>query len=349
MQLKQNVHQALLRGAYQSRAYRLIEKLSGSLGTILMLHRVVRDKEECLDQYLAVTASHLDRTIAHFRRLGLEFVSVPDVAAALAGKKRFDGRAVALTFDDGYRDNLTRALPILEKHQIPATIYVVSGAPDRTMDVWHLRLEHIIRRSSSLSLAGLGLEETLSLSAPGEKKAAYARLTDIAFREFARFKAFLFDLLPASRVSDEQLMEEMFLSWEELRGLARHPLITIGAHTESHPILAQLSEEEAFGEMVRGRARITKELNCPADHFAYPYGRKCECGPREFRLAARAGFTTAVTTRYGEIYQEHSQHPHCLPRMNFGGPVEHIADAVLDVFGTRTAISKRCFTPVVTD
>jgi peptidoglycan/xylan/chitin deacetylase (PgdA/CDA1 family) len=121
-----------------------------------------------------------------------------------------------------------------------------------------------------------------------------------------------------------------------------------GAHTESHPVLASLGEEEALGEMVRGRTRITQELGCPADHFAYPYGRKAECNSREFQLAALAGFTTAVTTRYGAIYREHRHYPHCLPRMKFGGPVERVDDAMLDVLGIRTALSKHCFAPVVT-
>ena len=183
MQMKQHLQQALLRGAYQSGAYHLIEKVSGGIGAILMLHRVVRDKKECLDQHLTVTASYLDETLGHFRRSGIQLVSMSDFAAALAGERIIDGRAVALTFDDGYRDNLTLALPILEKHQAPATIYVVSGAPDRTMDVWHLRLEYLIRRSSCLSLRGLGLEDTLSLGSFDEKKAAYAQLADIAFQD----------------------------------------------------------------------------------------------------------------------------------------------------------------------
>jgi len=347
--MKHLLRQALLGGAYQSGAYRLIERVSGGIGAILMLHRVVGEKKECLDQHLTVTTSYLDQTLAHFRRLGLQFVSMSDVAAALAGKKTLDGRAVALTFDDGYRDNLTLALPILAKYQAPATIYVVSGAPDGIMDVWYLRLEELIRRSSCLSLRGLGLEETLSLGTFDEKKAAYARLTDIAFRDLTRFKAFLLELLPASRLADSQLTEEKFLSWKELKVVAGHPLITIGAHTASHPVLAALSEEEAFGEMVRGRARIMQELGCAADHFAYPYGRKGECDSREFQLAGRAGFATAVTTRYGAIYRKHRHHPHCLPRMKFGGPVERVADAVLDVLGIRTALSKQCLAPVATD
>ena len=122
--MKHHLQQALLTGAYRSGAYRLIEKVSGGIGAILMLHRVVGDKKECLDQHLTVTTSHLDETLAQFRRLGLRLVSMSDIAAALVGEKILDGRAVALTFDDGYRDNLTLALPILEKHQAPATIYV---------------------------------------------------------------------------------------------------------------------------------------------------------------------------------------------------------------------------------
>jgi len=343
------LRQALLNGAYQTGAWRLIERSFGGMGAILMGHRVVKKKEESLAQYLTVTESFLDQTIAHLRRLGMQFVSMSDLVAVLRGKKSLAGRAVVLTFDDGYRDNLTLALPILEKHQVPATLYAASGAFDRTMDVWYLRLEYIINRSERLSLAGAGLPDTLPLGTIAEKIAAYAKATDVAHRDIARFKAYLFELLPASKVPDEQLIEEKFMNWQELQFLARHPLITIGAHTESHAVLAALSEESALDEMIRGRDRLTQMLGCPIEHFAYPYGGKTECGAREFRLAERARFVTAVTTRYGNIYREHRNHLQCLPRMTLGGPVERTADMLLDLSGTRMTLSKSCLSRVVTD
>jgi peptidoglycan/xylan/chitin deacetylase (PgdA/CDA1 family) len=346
--MKHLFRQSLLQGVYRSGAHRFIANSFGVLGAILMIHRVVRRKADSLALYLTATESHIEETILTLRKLGISFVSMSDLSAILRGEKMSSGRVVALTFDDGYIDNLTFGLPILEKYGVPATVYVASGAPDRTMDVWFLRLERLLRDRERLSLHDMGSDETLELGTIRQKNAAYARLTDVAHQDIASFKTFLDTLLPVSQLSDAALADEHFLDWNGLRRLSEHPLITVGAHTDSHAVLKTMSDEGAFGEMIRGRDRLTQELERSIDHFAYPYGGAAECGPREFELARRAGFETAVTTRYGNIYRQHRHHLHCLPRMTLGGPVERLADTVLDVSGTRTVLSRQVLSRVVT-
>jgi peptidoglycan/xylan/chitin deacetylase (PgdA/CDA1 family) len=105
------------------------------------------------------------------------------------------------------------------------------------------------------------------------------------------------------------------MSWDEIREMAQDPLVTIGAHTKDHYAIAKLSEEEVMDQMVGSADRIEHELGTRPAHFAYPYGDPGSAGPRDFVLAERAGFKTAVTTRKGMLFDGHRSHLTALPRV----------------------------------
>jgi peptidoglycan/xylan/chitin deacetylase (PgdA/CDA1 family) len=116
----------------------------------------------------------------------------------------------------------------------------------------------------------------------------------------------------------------LIMSWDELRELAKDPLVTIGAHTKSHLALAKLSEADARAEMAESIARIERELGRPCRHFSYPYGCAKSAGPREFRIAEELGIKTAVTTQKGLLYPEHAQALTGLPRLSLNGDFQDI-------------------------
>jgi peptidoglycan/xylan/chitin deacetylase (PgdA/CDA1 family) len=109
------------------------------------------------------------------------------------------------------------------------------------------------------------------------------------------------------------------MTWDEIAAVAADPLITIGAHTVSHPMLAKHDDVTARYEIVQSRDRLARELGCNVAHFAYPVGDSGSAGPRDFALAQEAGFTTAVTTRPGHVFAGHAVHPHALPRVSVNG------------------------------
>ena len=185
---------------------------------------------------------------------------------------------------------------MLQRLGVPATIYVTTAAPDRTLDVWWLRLEEGLRRRRAVSVDIDGMRQHFSLASVDERAAAYRRLS-LDHDDIEGNKAFVDEILRPSLILDEVLCVAYFLGWDELRKLTSDPLVTIGAHTVNHHSLADLNEDRAFAEMIDVRRRLTRELGIAADHFAYPFGSSKTCGPREFEFAARAGYTTAVTTR----------------------------------------------------
>jgi len=109
------------------------------------------------------------------------------------------------------------------------------------------------------------------------------------------------------------------LDWRALRALARESGVGIGAHTLSHPMLAKHDRETARAEIAQSRAAIEDALDVPVRHLAYPVGDPGSAGPRDFALAADAGFETAVTTRPGHVFSEHAGHLHALPRVSVNG------------------------------
>jgi peptidoglycan/xylan/chitin deacetylase (PgdA/CDA1 family) len=115
------------------------------------------------------------------------------------------------------------------------------------------------------------------------------------------------------------IVERECLPWETLRALSGAPGVTIGAHTLTHPMLAKHDADVARREIVESRQRLETELGIPIRHFAYPVGDPDSVGPRDFALAAEAGFESAVTTRPGHLFPEHAGHLHALPRVSLNG------------------------------
>ena len=135
---------AVARKGLHEPSYDRVAKAFNGVGSIFMMHRVVAHKSESAAVNLTVTAAFLDQSLTYLQAQGVEFISLSNLCDRLSDQRTSKRHAIALTFDDGYRDNLTIALPILRKHGIPATIFVPSGAPDRAMDTWFLRLEKAV-------------------------------------------------------------------------------------------------------------------------------------------------------------------------------------------------------------
>ena len=114
------------------------------------------------------------------------------------------------------------------------------------------------------------------------------------------------------------------MTWDELRQIAKDPLCSIGAHTTNHYAVSQLSEDEALAEMAGSADRIEAELGTRPRYFAYPYGDEASAGPRDFALAAKAGFRAAITTRKGMIYPTHKEHLMALPRVSLSGGYQQL-------------------------
>jgi peptidoglycan/xylan/chitin deacetylase (PgdA/CDA1 family) len=313
MSLKRTIYLA----SYYGGADRLARLASPTRGAIVMFHRVL-DRDPTGDfqpnRELAVTQAVLRSIIRGLRAAGFEIIPLDAVAGRI--KTSNAPPFACLTFDDGYRDNLTLALPVCAEMKAPMTVYLTTGFMDRTATIWWLDLEALVASQPTITMTLSGEERTFETSTSKEKIKAYGEIAHHFERAtISERESCLNQMAERYGIDGQANTRALTLSWDEARQLAQHPLVTIGAHTVSHPTLASLDQEQARREMAESRARIETELKRPVAHFAYPYGGQGNATEREFSLAKELGYETAVTTRFGVIQNGKEPQLHALPRV----------------------------------
>lgn len=278
-------------------------------GTIFMLHSIVDDDAFYPDDMLRCPVSCLDWTLQWLKQSGTEFVSLDQAIDRLndPGTDRF----AAFTFDDGYADNLTRALPVMERHGAPFVIYVTTGMITGGIDAWWFGLAELIRRRDCIDLPDLN--RSFDCRGHAAKQRTFLAIETMIHDDYSILPT-VKALIQAAGIDVTKLVRSEGLTPDQLRELARHPLVTVGGHTTTHVNLAQQPVSTVEREMRDNRMFLENIIQAPVRHFAYPFGNPRACGPREAWLARAAGFRSAVTTRRGSIFPEHRNHLHALPR-----------------------------------
>lgn len=320
----------VLNSIYLSGANLLCQSWTRGVGSILMLHHVRENPREAFspNAFLGVTPKFLDTLLASLTATGVDLVSMDEAAERIKNAKSSNSERpfIAVTLDDGYRDNKEIAAPIFAKYNMPYTIYVAPGFVDGKADLWWDDLEHIIAARDTVHVDLEKGREEIDTSTVSLKNQAYIDLMDYLSRvvDEKRQREIVRDLASQYKIDVAAHRESQIMSWKEIAELNKDPLCTIGAHTISHPILARLSEKEAKFEMMESARIIEAELGERPKHFAYPYGMAKAAGPREFEMAKECGFTTAVTTRHGVIHEEHCDHLTALPRISLNGNFQSV-------------------------
>lgn len=307
------------------RADRWGRRLAQGVGAILMLHHVrsFAPRGFAPNRLLEITPEFLDRTLILVRAEGYDIVNMEEALFRLeqsrtsAKPQRF---FVTLTFDDGYRDNVETAWPIMARHRVPWTMYVTPGFADGSASLWWLEFEEAIRRLRKVSIdTGKG-KFSARTDSDAEKQAAFDRLYwMLRAGPEADLRRVIAALALEAGVNGPALTRDLCLPWDTLKALTGAADITIGAHSMTHPMLAKQDIEVARAEITGSKLRLEAELGRPVNHFAYPLGDPGSAGPREFALAKEAGFASAVTTRPGHIFSQHAGHLHALPRVSLNG------------------------------
>ena len=341
MSLRQTIIRSGLETLYFSGAHVALKPLVGGVGAILTLHHVRPPRPDRFqpNHLLEVTPRFFERVIKFLRRSGIDIVSLDEMHRRLS-EGDFARRFVCLTFDDGYRDTLQCAYPILKAAGAPFAVYVVSSFADRLGELWWLALEAVIARNNRIGLMIGGRNRTFDCTSIAEKRALFdelywyvrSRPTDAETRAIVR------DLAACYRVDMAALCEEHCMSWQELAELAADPLVTIGAHTVNHPMLAKVPEDTVRSEMNLSRSVIEAALAVRPQHLSYPVGDRSSAGAREFRIAAELGFKTAVTTRPGVLFPEHRAHLTALPRISLNGDFQRLRYVRVLLSGSATAM-----------
>lgn len=298
MSLRAAAIRAVATATYRTGAIRpLVAAASRAAGaasfSVLTFHRVNDDGDPFLP---ALPTRVFEGWVSHIARHYC-VLTVEDLAER-AARGRVPVNALALTFDDGYRDNLTHAAPILVRHGLTATVFVTTGFIGTGEIPWFDRLAMAIRSTAknAVVLPGGG---TAPLASVGDRlravEAVLGRLKRLPDEERRARLEDVIDHLGAPGAGERK---SAMLSWDDvhaLRGLG----LSVGAHTVSHPILARMSAAKAWEEIHGSKTAIERALGAPVRGFAYPNGGPDDYTPETAALVREAGFACAVTTRRG--------------------------------------------------
>lgn len=261
---------------------------------ILMLHKI-----NDLPDPLPLTLSP-----ACFERMIEEILEVNQIVGLdespwLTADQPNGGLKFAITFDDGYRDNFEQALPIMERLNVPATLYVSVDHVDGTRVFWYERLISAIRettiRQLDLTAHGLG---SYSLARESGKLEAI-RALNLALKRFdVETRDGYICIIEEALRSGEARKTSSMLTWEMIRTMADRG-VTIGSHTMSHPILSRETPERVRAELRESKARLEGTLGKPVSGFAYPNGTYDDFTPEVVEELKRSGYQHAVTTMPG--------------------------------------------------
>ena len=339
--LKHTIIRGGLESLYFSGAHIALRPFVGGVGAILTLHHVRPPRPDRFqpNRLLELSPGFLTRVIKALRRSDLDLVSLDEMHRRMV-EGDFSRRFACLTFDDGYRDTLQWAYPILKEAGVPFAIYIPTSFPDRLGELWWLVLEAVIARNDRIGLVIGGRDRKFDCRTVAEKRALFdelywwlrSRPMEAELREAVR------NLAAFYHVDIAAFCSELCMSWRELAELATDPLVTIGAHTVTHPTLAKLTKDNARSEMDLSRSVIEAALAVRPQHLSYPFGDRTSAGAREFEIAAELGFKTAVTTRPGVLFPEHAQRLMALPRISLNGDYQRIRYVRVLLSGAATAM-----------
>jgi len=340
--LKKTIIRTGLETLYFSGLHHVMRPLVGGVGSILTLHHVRPLRHDAFqpNRLLEITPVFLERLLRRLARRRIDVVSLDEMHRRFIGGD-FKRRFVCITFDDGYKDLLRWAYPLLKKYQLPFALYIPTSFPDRLGELWWVAIEAVIAQNRRIGLVIDGKDQFFECRTVREKRELYDAVygylrsmkTEDELRKVVR------NLCATYRVDIASFCRDLCMDWAELTELAADPLVTIGAHTVNHPILKKLPNESAVrAEMEMSRSVLEAALGKRPQHLAYPVGDATSAGPREFRIAAQLGFKTAVTTRPGVLFKEHRDHLTALPRISVNGEFQQQRYLKVLMSGAATAM-----------
>ncbi len=292
---------------------------------VILAYHSIRDEPEQDSNWIGPGITHATKVFTrHMELVASQFhpVTLEDVLLFVKGEKTLPPRAVAVTFDDGYLDNLQIAAPVLSRFGISAAFYLTVGMIGQAGAPWFCRIRHAFMTTSCAkwdsSLARITLDISSTPARDVALLAAYdicAPLVDQAQEEAVRTIENELHVQPG--IPEHRLM----MTWDEAKALRRAGHV-VGSHTLTHPNVAYVAHREAQqAELVESKSQMEKNLGEPVVHFSYPHpALNPQWNQQTLQITREAGYSTALTTTKAPVAV--GTNPLLLTRLNAPRP-EH--------------------------
>ena len=268
--------------------------------SILLYHRIADDPVDPFS--LCVTPERFSEQLSRLRD-GADVVPLGELSSKRAPSRTSRPR-VAVTFDDGYADNLWNALPVADEYGVPITIFVTSRALGRPDGFWWDRLAaQLLGRKEvdlELQIAGAPLKICLHGDSAGTQAmwALHRRLRPLPVSDIEAVVADVVNQLNGAKTGGSRTA---VLSHDDLVRLASHPLVDIGAHTTDHALLRRQPVSEQALTITQSKTDLEDVIGSSVCHFAYPFGSRDSFDGRTVAAVRAAGFRSACSTLDGSV------------------------------------------------
>ena len=270
---------------------------------VLIYHRVVELEKD--PQLLAVSPNNFEKQIKYLKE-NYNVISLREMINCLK-KKKIENKSIAITFDDGYYDNLYYAKDILLKHRVPATFFVSTGYLESNREYLCDELEYVFLLNCPL--------KKLNLSISGKQFSEEISTEEDAINVYHKVHQFIKYL---KHVEREKVLNDIYtwadidrsrkarpshrsLNSEELQKLAANDLIDIGAHTVNHVVLSQEDSPSKREEIRLSKDKLEELLNQKIDLFSYPFGTSSDYDMETIELLKEFEFCCGIANNQGQV------------------------------------------------
>lgn len=292
---------------------RVLKYLLSGNPKFIMYHGIVDDTDD-IECWWLIKQSKFANQIRYIKN-HFNIISIDEAYAYIAANKGFPKNACVLTFDDGYKNYITKALPILKAEQVPSTVYITVGMSASQDMIWADKLFYTLYKTKlkSLDLTDIKLG-IWPMCNKHEKIKSIHEIVDCLKKFPPKRKNELIEkICKYLEVSQNENFYAngnnpfVLLSIEDIQKLSLDPLVTIGSHSVNHEILTALPIKEAEEEITLSKHLLEQWINKPINHFSYPDG-KYNAPVKE--IAKKAGYKTATRIGLGlfksnRVYEIH--------------------------------------------
>lgn len=239
-------------------------------------------------------------------------VTMDEVLDFARGEKTLPRRAVAVTFDDGYVDNLEIAIPILNRFGVRASFYITVGPVETARPPWFCRLRHAFGTTLKQTWHDSKEGCMRNITVASDRKSAFL----VASERCARLAGDAQDQTLGTieqELEVEPLSAKLMMTWDQVRAVHRSGHI-VGSHTLTHPNMACMGLKDLHKECTQSKSKLESELGLPVHHFSYPSPiLQPHWTQQTVDATEHATYKCAVTSTSGAVRQ--GSNPLCLKRM----------------------------------
>jgi peptidoglycan/xylan/chitin deacetylase (PgdA/CDA1 family) len=311
--------QAIAQFLMSTGLHRPLSRLAPASLTVVNFHRIREGRAGKSGDFTEFDAEVFGPTADEFRaqmnwlKANSDLLSESDLLSGLRSGQAFSPRASMVTFDDGYLDNFTLALPILKELRVPAIFFIPTLAlEDRSLGWWDV-ISYLLKKTQKTEIVLKG--ERLALS-PDRGVVRTTLLQRMKLTSAEENQSLVQDLAQACAVElpSRELCGGELMTWDQVRETSQSG-VSIGSHTHTHRVLATLDLATQREELSISKSQLERQLGKPVRTLAYPVGGYEHFNRETFGVAKECGYEAAFSFHTG-VNQLGSLNPYDIKRVS---------------------------------